>query len=885
MTFKGTGATAIALLVVLAVAFPARAQSGTVEGIEIQGLVQMTHEAFSHQLGIKVGDSYDPIKIRVRYKKLWELGVFEDLGINAEDGPNGGKVLIIKVKERKTLTSISYEDNKVLTRTAIEDRLKERKIKLETGKPLNLKAIADTEGAIRDLLGEKGYLDAVVSHRLDTPTEATAAVYFSIRPGAKTRIRKITFVGNKVFKSRTLKKQLKLTAEYKWYWPWSSKNLYHPAKWDQDSGGIRNLYQNGGYLDVEISPPVVDLREIQSGKTAKKGKAATPAAGTGEVPATEAPAPPPPPPPPPKAPSEPPEGLSPDQVRKWYERQRAEDEKARKKAEKERKKAEPTVRRWAYITVRIGEGPRYRLGNVAVAGNTVFTEQQVRARVPLREKNIVNAGLLDLAIQRIQRDYQDRGYAYATARREIERRPGDEKIADVKLVINEDKQYYVSRIEFSGNTSTQDKVLRREFRLNEGDLFNRSLLDLSVAKVNQLGYFEAKRDDVVVEPVSAENNVHITVPGEEKGRNEINVGGGYSGVDGAFFQGFYSTRNFLGRGMILTASVQVGGRANRYQLQLQEPWFLGSPYTLGFSLFRQELQYSSTLKSQSNGFGVILGRVIGNYTNVQFRYDWQDVTSTGYVAGSPSAQSRISSFTPSYVYNTVDNPYRPRTGWSAGADVAITGGPLGGDVSYIRPILSFSKYKPVARKQGIALHSQIGQILEWAGGSAPSSAIVNGVPQYQRFWLGGEMFGPRIFETRTISPVRYVSVDRTGTIVATTNNPVGTPSNTWYDANGDGFIDSRDRIPLGGDRFALAQFEYVFTLSNPVELAFFVDVGESLFEDTSWRSNEVRVAAGAELRFYLPVFPVPLRLIYGVPIRKLPEDRTSAFTFSIGRSF
>src|SRR4029079_2656613 len=118
-----------------------------------------------------------------------------------------------------------------------------------------------------------------------------------------------------------------------------------------------------------------------------------------------------------------------------------------------------------------------------------------------------------------------------------------------------------------------------------------SKLDLSVAKVNQLGYFEVKKDDVIVEPVEGEGRVRITVPGQEKGRNEIQIGGGNSGIYGAFFQGFYSTRNFLGRGQVLSASIQVGGRSNRYSISFQEPWFLNRPYTLGFSVFRRDIDY------------------------------------------------------------------------------------------------------------------------------------------------------------------------------------------------------------------------------------------------------------------------------------------------------
>src|SRR5262245_40197824 len=149
MTRRSLSAAFVGSMLALASSRPLPAQSGTVEEVAVPRLVQLTPEAFRHQVGVKAGDAWDPAKFRNRFRKLWELGVFEDLTLFVEDGPNGGKVLVFKVKERRTLTAISYEENKVLTRTAIEDALKEKKIRLETGKPVNLKTITAAEGLIR----------------------------------------------------------------------------------------------------------------------------------------------------------------------------------------------------------------------------------------------------------------------------------------------------------------------------------------------------------------------------------------------------------------------------------------------------------------------------------------------------------------------------------------------------------------------------------------------------------------------------------------------------------------------------------------------------------------------------------------------------------------
>ena len=865
--------TAIAAVWIAFAVSLAHGQSETVESVQVQGLVRMTNEAFAHAFGIRAGDPYDAARVKTAYRRLWALGIFDDITVEVEAGPQGGRVLIVKVKERPSLVSVSYQDNKVLTRTAIEEGFKDKKIALDIGKPVNLKAIADAESELRVMLGQKGYLDPVVGHTIDTPTQSTVAVVFKINPGGKTRIRKITFVGNKVYKSKVLLKQLQLTAPYHWYTFWSQKSLYHPAKWDLDSSHIRDLYLNGGYLDVDLRPPVVDLKEIRHGKPVNP------------PPAPEAPATPPPPAPAPQDP------------KTMTAKQRLKLDKAQMQAEMGEAKSAPTATKWAFLTVPIVEGSQYKLGTTSVTGSTVFSEREVLADVFIKPGWVVNSSLLDLGVKRMQRRYEDKGYAYATVRREIDRHP-EEKLADVRFIVNEDKPYYVGRIEFSGNTSTQDKVLRREFRLNEVDLFSRSALDLSVGKVNQLGYYEVKPEDVNLQPVEGTNKVQINVAGEEKGRNEIQIGGGYSGTDGAFFTGLYATKNFLGRGQVLSLQLQLGGRRNLYQIAFQEPWFLNRPYTLGFSIFRGNQDYGVAQRSESRGFGVMLGRQIGYFQSVQIRYDFQRVQSNGLApqvgfATIPGTQTQltavvatntISKITPSWFRNSINNPYRPSAGWSLLADMEIAGGPLGGDTSYLKPRLVGTKYVHAWKRTFFALHGEIGQIKTWANGSVPSAANVNGVPRFSRFWLGGESYGPRVFQTRDVSPLRYVRLNSAGEVIEATSDPSGRPVRE-FDLNGDGLLNQGDLVALGGDRYWLAMAEYTIPFNSPVELSFFLDTGNSLYEDTPWGLADYRASAGIELRFFLPVFPVPLRLIYGWPIRKLPEDRTSAFAFSIGRSF
>jgi outer membrane protein insertion porin family len=734
------------------------------------------------------------------------------------------------------------------------------------------------EAAIRDLLSQKGFLNSVVRAEVQRVMEGSRAIHFVIEPGGKTRIRKIDFTGNELFKDGKLKGQLKLTEERKWYWPWSKKNLYHPVKWDQDAVSVRNLYLNQGYLDVEMGAPIVEVQmnkksqkkaaEAEAQAEAQAAQAATEFIDSettledelGEMP-------------------------TPKQIEKHAKKQAKAEKKARKKLKKEQEGG------WVFLTVPITEGQQYTLGEITMTGNTVFPDASLRLQIPLREGQVLNNRLLEYGIERISNGYQDRGHLYSNVVRRIERRPG-EQVADVTVQIDEDEPYYVGRIDFVGNTATQDRVLRRELLLLEGQLYSKSLLDLSKRKINQLGYWQSMGEPII-EPIEGENRVKITIQGQEQGRNEIQVGGGFSGVEGAFFNGVYSTRNFLGRGQIVSLALQIGGRSSRYQISFQEPWFFGKPYLFGVSLFRRDSDYGTTLNSTSSGFGIQLGKRIGRFSNLRLAYNYENVSSTTIsqtITGETlefDTTNRISSITPIYTFSTINNPYRPTRGKSLSVSVQVAGGPLGGDTSYIKPLLDFTTYMKAIGKSVFGFHAEAGFLTQFGNSSLVANSDIEGVPRYQRFWLGGDTLGPRVFETRTITPYRYLLCDADDNILDAVADPRGLSPDQFC-----GGSPLSALIQTGGNRMYLLQSELSLPMNEQIEFALFFDVGSTLFEDQSLFSlDPIRASAGVEMRFHLPVFPVPLRLIFGVPVREVSipgtglGDRTSTFAFSIGRSF
>ncbi len=204
---------------------------------------------------------------------------------------------------------------------------------------------------------------------------------------------------------------------------------------------------------------------------------------------------------------------------------------------------------------------------------------------------------------------------------------------------------------------------------------------------------------------------------------------------------------------------------------------------------------------------------------------------------------------------------------------------LGGSVSYIRPLAFYTSYRRGFGRSYFAFHGELGVVRDFGEQPLVGTSNIEGVPRFQRFWLGGDTLGPRVFETRTITPRRFVKLEG-GVITDVVGDITGLPPDGFIQINGVPVL-----IEVGGDRMYLWQSELVFPLNQQAEVALFLDAGDALFEDTNLNFASMRVSAGVEVRFHLPIFPVPLRLIYGVPLRELDGDQSSSFTFSIGRSF
>jgi outer membrane protein insertion porin family len=572
-----------------------------------------------------------------------------------------------------------------------------------------------------------------------------------------------------------------------------------------------------------------------------------------------------------------------------------------------------------YITVPIEEGEQYRYREFELEGADTFNQDALKAGYGIRKGAIVNYTGLKESNEQLKKLYSARGYLDMEVIPVITPVP-DTKEVDIKLSIEEGKQYLVHRIEFSGNTKTRDKVLRREFFLDEQQPFNGNLLDLSILRLNQLGFFEKIEEtdyDVIKKPKESEADVVVKV--KERSQQSIGVTGGVSGISGGFFGVNYSTNNFRGMGQRIDVQVLAGTRTSNFTFRFTEPYFRDTRMSLGLSVFRQRFRYDTylaffgTIAPEDNvrlytqattGFEVSTGYPLGRWGRAGLSYTLSNIKieDINEVFLEDAAKGIIrSEIKPSYTYNTKNAFYGATQGSSLFVQVPLAGGFLGGSFNQIRPFVEYQKFIPdrfiTKGRHTFAFRAQVIHVI-------PYGKLSDGTPQpipfFERIFSGGE-FTIRGFDIRSISPYalsRQATLDENG-------NPAIDPGTGLPRV-------SESLIPVGGDTSVVLTGEYRIPIAGPLHVSAFADLGTSLVLATDKlqlfgpdtlidlvdsTNNVWRMSTGAEIQFLLPVINQPFRLIFaynplvldtstvisGRRVRLL-EERTN-IRFTVGYTF
>ncbi|KTE40108.1 MULTISPECIES: outer membrane protein assembly factor BamA [unclassified Sphingopyxis] len=431
------------------------------------------------------------------------------------------------------------------------------------------------------------------------------------------------------------------------------------------------------------------------------------------------------------------------------------------------------------ITYVVEEGERYKFGKVDVESELRdFRPEALKTLLPMKEGDWYDAKQVEDTVESLSETAGLFGYAFADINPEFRRDP-ETRTMDITFNVAESPRTYVERIDVNGNTLTQDKVVRREFRLNEGDAFNSFGVKRTENRINSLGYFQENLE-IERKEGSAPDRIILETNVEEKPTGELSLSAGFSSIENFLLQASVRQRNFRGLGQQLQASVNYSSYSKSVELGFTEPYLFDRNISIGGSVYRRDLNSfnfidndrRTTFQQVTTGAQVTVGVPLTEYLSAFGRYslNFDDVTldrSLYYFGGEcdPLVAGRylcdaIGKRTTSLLgytiaYDDRDNRLRPTRGQSLSLSQDFAG--LGGSVKYVRTRANASKHFNLGSRFILNFSAEGGYIYPFGGRPTPTSDKVR---LTDRFFLGEPQM--RGFDIRGVGPrvIRY-SVDNT----------------------------------------------------------------------------------------------------------------------------
>ncbi|MBR6412215.1 MAG: outer membrane protein assembly factor BamA [Alphaproteobacteria bacterium] len=503
------------------------------------------------------------------------------------------------------------------------------------------------------------------------------------------------------------------------------------------------------------------------------------------------------------------------------------------------------------ITIDVTEGDRYRFGKPEVKVSLPEYEEKEKLSdlIEFEEKDIFDISKVDLTVDELTEAVENQGYAFAEVEPQFKK---DEKTktVDVKFQIAEGQKVFIDKIQINGNSRTLDKVIRREFRIKEGDAFNSAKLRRSKQRVEDLDYFG--RVELKTEPTRDPSKVNAVLDVAEKSTGAFSVGIGWSSYDGMMFETGIQERNVLGTGNIFGVNAMLSQKETQYTVGLTNPYFLDKNLTAGIDLFHttRDNSDSSSYSYDSTGGTIRFGWDYTDHFRQTARYtlrqdDINDVDSDAslYIK-EQKGKNVVSLVGQELIYDRRDSRINPTTGYYTSLGTDIAG--LGGDSKFFRVNVTGIKYFSVAEEVVLSLRGDAGRI--W--GLSGKKVRIN-----DRYFLGDVSL--RGFEY--------------------------------------GGVGARDRATddsLGGLWYATTTAELVFPVGLPKELG----IKGKVFSDAGWigkpddynpntmvYSDKTRLAVGTGILWQSPMGMINLDFSY--PILKTDYDKKRVFRLNFGKGF
>jgi outer membrane protein insertion porin family len=488
------------------------------------------------------------------------------------------------------------------------------------------------------------------------------------------------------------------------------------------------------------------------------------------------------------------------------------------------------------------EGPRFKVGKVALTGDLILSEEELNASLKISQEEFYNREILRNDVLELTDLYANQGFAYADIAPKVKQDP-ENLVVDITFDIKKGQKVFFEEIIISGNTKTRDRVIRRQLRVYEQELYSSRRLKRSVRNLYRLDYFE----DIQVDTTkgSADDKMVLKIDVTEKSTGSFSFGAGYGNQEQLYGTASIGERNLFGRGQNLELKATVGSKTQNVNLSFTEPYINDIPLSGTVSLYNWKYNYDSYDKD-SFGFGLSLSYPIFSYTRARFGYvyDLANISNIDSDAANSikelDGENIKSSIKPSLRYDSRNDLFVPSRGFNSGFSFEFAG--LGGDIGFMKYIGDATYYHKLFWKFVIAPHLEAGYV---------NKTKDKKLPDYEKFYLGG-IGSLRGFERDDLAP---------------------------RDSDGNS---------IGGDRYVQFNLDLTFPLLEEQGLygGIFFDTGRVYGdnEDIELDPADLRQSAGLGIRWRSPIGPV--RIEYGFILDQKDSDHgTGNWEFSMASAF
>ena len=498
--------------------------------------------------------------------------------------------------------------------------------------------------------------------------------------------------------------------------------------------------------------------------------------------------------------------------------------------------------RQIHIIIPVEEGPQFRIKSIEVEGDNTVPHDEIKKNILTKKGDIYNVSQLREDIVTVTDMYSSKGFAYADIN-PITKIDDQSHTVDLSINIDKGKKVYVGEINMLGNVKTKDNVIRREFRLKEGELFDGSKLKRSKQRINNLNYFE----DVKIDTQRGKDPdlIDVLATVTEKPTGTFTVGAGFSSVENLIFTTSIAQNNLFGNGHRVNLTASLSSIRTDFNINLTEPRLFDSTISAGLDAFNNQNDLLS-FRMRSSGGGIRLGKNITEYETISLGYRYNKVNVSGVLKADETVflqngKRTTSRMNPIYIYDSRDNFLNPSQGWRhvLGFELAGFGG-----LKFHRSVYEVTYYRPLIGKLVLGSHARVNFADGYDGDTLPS---------FERYFMGGPT-SLRGFTLQDIGPK------------------------------------ASDGDPLGGNKSMLLNLELQYPFTKAIRGFVFYDRGNlygtgadlsSTSED--WDLAKMRHSIGAGFRFLSPMGP--LGFAYGIKLDRRSSEETGQFHFSAGSAF